>query len=644
MSHVFISYSTKDAVYANKLANSLRDHGFDVWIDDSQLRSSEDWWQSIVVALWECAAFVVILSPNSDSSRWVQREITVADQRQKPTFPLLLAGDMDTPNWAIFVRTQYEDVRDGSLPPDSFYAALRHYVPSAASRGGNMVDALRTGQVAKADPTKTAAQESAAAVPAADRPTRRSRQALLLLIPLLILMGALALYRPLQSILVPSPPTQLPTPGSGELLMVVAGFDYQGEDGSVTRNDAVKTLNEQFSSYLQSFLSENSDRPINLVDVSRTIDGSLGDTRQERAQAAMNIAEQFGADIILYGVVQVQGSSAEIFPDVLVSSRVLNEFPEARQAIPGIFSGTSVVFSQSIDLMNAPAHSLGAALGSLTTVLEGLNDYLVGRYADAGAAFEQAADAHAEGSEILLRWAGTAATRSANYEKALELYRAALAANADYIRAKSGIGTVYLQLANAAVNAGGASTPSGAPSTDQSLILPEDATCLPGIAVDSTAELLLQQAEVCYREVLTSATDMGDEVNLIEASFLLGQEYVWRSTHGYGDYWEDAQTVLQQAISRFDTASLETQQSTRLAVGNAHANLGLILMSQGTLDYATAQEALTAYRSAVAVLSEDADRRYNAAAIAQYQGKADELATLIPQFPTPVPTPFIASP
>ena len=51
MSHVFISYSTRDHVYANRLAEKLRSEGFNVWIDNGELRSSEDLWRSIVLAM-----------------------------------------------------------------------------------------------------------------------------------------------------------------------------------------------------------------------------------------------------------------------------------------------------------------------------------------------------------------------------------------------------------------------------------------------------------------------------------------------------------------------------------------------------------------------------------------------------------------
>lgn len=138
MAHIFISYSTKNSKYAYKLADHLRNAGFDVWIDNARLRSSDDWWESIVRALRECSAFIVVMTPESRKSKWVQREVTLADNWHKPMFPILLAGD----NWEIFVRTQYEDVQsevisgippqyDGNLPDSEFISTLADHVPKS---------------------------------------------------------------------------------------------------------------------------------------------------------------------------------------------------------------------------------------------------------------------------------------------------------------------------------------------------------------------------------------------------------------------------------------------------------------------------------------------------------------------------------
>lgn len=143
MGHVFVSYSKSDNDYAMRLVQKLRQEGFDVWIDHRSLHNSEDWWRSIVLAIWQADAVIVLLTPRSDESRWVQREITIADNRKKPMFPLLLEGDIETPNWSLFVRTQYTDVIDGSLPPAEFYEELARYTPRNPGGGRNVTD---TGQ------------------------------------------------------------------------------------------------------------------------------------------------------------------------------------------------------------------------------------------------------------------------------------------------------------------------------------------------------------------------------------------------------------------------------------------------------------------------------------------------------------------
>ncbi len=145
MGHIFISYSTNNGEYADKLADKLRAEGFDVWIDNARLRSSDNWWESIVLALNNCAAVIVIMTPEAKKSRWVQREITLADNWQKPIFPILLSGE----NWELFVLTQYEDVsqhaaktpQHGSkLPSRAFFEKLAQDVPRQKTPGTNVTD------------------------------------------------------------------------------------------------------------------------------------------------------------------------------------------------------------------------------------------------------------------------------------------------------------------------------------------------------------------------------------------------------------------------------------------------------------------------------------------------------------------------
>lgn len=138
MSHVFISYSRKNEQYARKLADSLRNEGFDVWIDNDSLRGGHAWWPSIVFAIRDCAAVCVVMSEDSAVSRWVRREITLADKYQKPIFPIWLNGTLDIPLWEMLVDIQPVDVREGKTPPLTFYGDLRSFAPQQGQQGSDV--------------------------------------------------------------------------------------------------------------------------------------------------------------------------------------------------------------------------------------------------------------------------------------------------------------------------------------------------------------------------------------------------------------------------------------------------------------------------------------------------------------------------
>lgn len=148
MPHVFISYSKKNKDYARRLADYLLDHGFDVWIDD-RIDYGENWQDAMFHAVVECAACVVVMTPEARKSRWVQREVAWADEREKPFFPVLLDGE----NWPVFVLTQYVDVRDGRVPDAAFVEELSEYVPRQIEQGSNVTQQADHELAAASTPT-----------------------------------------------------------------------------------------------------------------------------------------------------------------------------------------------------------------------------------------------------------------------------------------------------------------------------------------------------------------------------------------------------------------------------------------------------------------------------------------------------------
>src|SRR5215213_7233758 len=111
MAHVFISYSKKNRDYARKLADHLLANGFDLWIDD-RIDFGSNWEREIFKAVDGCGAIIVLMTPESYESIWVQRERQYAEIRRKQAFPLLLDGEA----FPFYVVIQYYDVRGEKLP------------------------------------------------------------------------------------------------------------------------------------------------------------------------------------------------------------------------------------------------------------------------------------------------------------------------------------------------------------------------------------------------------------------------------------------------------------------------------------------------------------------------------------------------
>jgi hypothetical protein len=118
--HVFISYAREDQAYTRELADHLRERGFGVWMDD-RIDFGDRWWPTIVQALRACGAFVVVMTPESEESDWVHREVLLALDERKPILPLLLRGG----GFRILIDTQYADVTGGRMPPGEFCDRLR---------------------------------------------------------------------------------------------------------------------------------------------------------------------------------------------------------------------------------------------------------------------------------------------------------------------------------------------------------------------------------------------------------------------------------------------------------------------------------------------------------------------------------------
>lgn len=89
MSELFISYSRRDSQFADILITNLEQHGFDVWVDREDIPGGDAWRAAISRAIRRCHSFLAVLSPHAVRSKYVARELALADKHNKPIIPIL---------------------------------------------------------------------------------------------------------------------------------------------------------------------------------------------------------------------------------------------------------------------------------------------------------------------------------------------------------------------------------------------------------------------------------------------------------------------------------------------------------------------------------------------------------------------------
>src|SRR5258708_6813797 len=111
MPQVFISHSTEDRAFVEKeLLPLLRKHGIGTWYSQTDIRTAEQWEKGIRSALEKCDWFLVVMSPRSAASRWVEREVHWAMEERHGRFIPVLIDASDFRDWHVgFRELQYVD-------------------------------------------------------------------------------------------------------------------------------------------------------------------------------------------------------------------------------------------------------------------------------------------------------------------------------------------------------------------------------------------------------------------------------------------------------------------------------------------------------------------------------------------------------
>ncbi len=86
----FVSYAHADVVLAETLRDTLGLHGYEIWMDSSEIKAGTVWELEINRAIHQSDFILIVVTPESVRSNWVGREVDIARSARKLIIPLLM--------------------------------------------------------------------------------------------------------------------------------------------------------------------------------------------------------------------------------------------------------------------------------------------------------------------------------------------------------------------------------------------------------------------------------------------------------------------------------------------------------------------------------------------------------------------------
>ncbi|MBI4762786.1 MAG: toll/interleukin-1 receptor domain-containing protein [Chloroflexi bacterium] len=141
---IFISYSRRDSEFVTRLASDLDKQVAGVWFDQSDIQLGEKWHDEILKGIRDCKAFVLVLSPDADKSKYVHEEVNKALELGKTIFPVIYRPAEWSDEFKSLVKDiQTLDLRAGSYV-DSFQKLVDGLVAAGAGKASGEIPFLRT--------------------------------------------------------------------------------------------------------------------------------------------------------------------------------------------------------------------------------------------------------------------------------------------------------------------------------------------------------------------------------------------------------------------------------------------------------------------------------------------------------------------
>jgi CheY-like chemotaxis protein len=145
MPQVFISYSTKNAVFADLAVLKLDALGISVWLDAGDLRGGEEWRSSIDRGIAQSDAMIVILTPASCASSYVTYEWGFALGMKKKVIPILHEDCQVHPRLEAIQHLDFRDHRNAQ------WDVLAREIKDAEVHASNETQEKSVGQMSSDD-------------------------------------------------------------------------------------------------------------------------------------------------------------------------------------------------------------------------------------------------------------------------------------------------------------------------------------------------------------------------------------------------------------------------------------------------------------------------------------------------------------
>jgi hypothetical protein len=88
---IFVSYSRWDVLHVSRLVARLRTAGISTWVSGPECHCP-DWQEWVFPNIFDCAVFLVVMTPRSEVAGGVRQEIDYAESLGKPVMPIALDG------------------------------------------------------------------------------------------------------------------------------------------------------------------------------------------------------------------------------------------------------------------------------------------------------------------------------------------------------------------------------------------------------------------------------------------------------------------------------------------------------------------------------------------------------------------------